>query len=87
MSVAECYNLGVFKFRHLLSEELEFLVVTHNHLMQSMENALKLMRAGGMLATRHCSFPLEPQHVRFGTGPTHTWRMYHAWLQAARSAL
>ena len=69
MSVTQCFNLGLFKFRQLISEELEFLVVTHNHLIQSMENSLKLMRAGGMLMTKHISLPLQPYHVRFGTAP------------------
>ena len=78
MSVTQCFNLGLFKFRQLISEELEFLVVTHNHLIQSMENSLKLMRAGGMLMTKHISLPLQPYHVRFGTAPP-IRRMCHTW--------
>ena len=87
-SVATCFNLALFKFRQLVSEELEFVVVTHDHLIQSMEDAMKLMRAGGMLMTKHVSLPLQPHQVRFGTAPPppHTLRMCHAWLQAARSA-
>ena len=64
MSVAQCFNLAFFKFRQLVSEELEFLNVTNDHLVQSMENSLKLMRAGGMLMTRHVSAPLEEHQVR-----------------------
>ena len=68
-SVATCFNLALFKFRQLVSEELEFVVVTHDHLIQSMEDAMKLMRAGGMLMTKHVSLPLQPHQVRFGTAP------------------
>ena len=69
MSVAQCFNLAFFKFRQLVSEELEFLNVTNDHLVQSMENSLKLMRAGGMRMTKHISLPLQPYQVRFGTAP------------------
>lgn len=100
-SVATCFNLALFKFRQLVSEELEFVVVTHDHLIQSMEDAMKLMRAGGMYMTKHVSLPLQPHHVRFGTAPPipcacatrgfrphappPSWRMCHTWPQAARS--
>ena len=63
-SVEEAFNLALYKFRHLISQELMFLVVPHNHLLQSMRNAMKLMRAGGMLMTRHVSAPLEEHQVR-----------------------
>ena len=89
MSVAQCFNLAFFKFRQLVSEELEFLNVTNDHLVQSMENSLKLMRAGGMRMTKHISLPLQPYQVRFGTAPPPPppiRRMCHAWLQPARSA-
>ena len=64
LSMEDAFNLALYKFRHLVSQELRFLVVPHDHLIQSMQNAMKLMRAGGMLMTGHVALPLEAHHVR-----------------------